>query len=143
MNNNAREYYRMTLTVYKDNMPIHKTADSYLTPQEFQEMDTAVGLTLPTKAAPEETVHMKVFGTIAKKTGKYPGVLTTTHIDRKAMEEKRCELEALLEEYGAQLNGSKHKHDAHLLSISEKPFSIVTNQDVDLVLSVTHVTVNH
>lgn len=106
----------------------------YMTLQQFKNSPSNLEFKLSSTEENGRLMRQVVSTTIEKKSGVYSGVLTTTYLDRKAMKAKVCELEALLAEYGAQLNGSKHKYDAHLLSISEDKFTTTTTEEVEVLL---------
>ena len=130
---------RVSIVIRKGSQIIHRTQAVFMTNQQFQDLNPNLQLELRPIEENGCLIRKIVSATIEKKIGIYSGVLTTTYVDRKAMEAKVCELEALLNEYGAQLNGNKHKYDAHLLSISEKKFTTTTTEEVEVLLDVRQI----
>lgn len=107
--------------------------------QQLLNMDCQLEIQLSPTEEDGILIRRVIYATISNESGKYSGILSTTYIDRKRMEEKICEIEAMLDEYGVQLNGNKHKYDAHLISISEKQFTTQINQKVDVLLSIKQI----
>lgn len=131
----SKDILKVGLTVQKNGVVIYTHHTFFCTPQQWESTDPQVEIPLNAIDKNGKRVCKTIISTIGKTPGKYSGVLKITTIDRQAMEEKVNELEALLEEYGAQLNGNKHKYDAHLLSISAEKFTTITTEAVDVCLS--------
>lgn len=112
--------------VIKDGKRIYATPDVYCDvndlPTSLQSGEFGIG---PGKVVVHENI---VPNTRCK------AILRTSIVDKAAMEAKTVELEALLEKYGAQLNGSKHKYDAHLLHISPALFTTTTEEECIIIL---------
>lgn len=125
-----------TFEVYQDSQLIFSRGTGLLSLQEWMNRNPHLELELSTVYKDGQRINQVVNSTIGNKSGKYAGILTTTYVDLAAMEEKTNEIEALLQEYGAQLNGSKTKYDAHILSLSEKQFTVQKNQPVEIFVKI-------
>lgn len=124
------------IEVYQDSQLIYSRTTGLMSLQEWMNRNPHIELELSTVYKDGQRISQVVNSTIGNKPGKYAGILTTTHVDLAAMEEKTNEIEALLQEYGAQLNGSKTKYDAHILSLSEKQFTVQKNQPVEIFVEI-------
>lgn len=124
------------IEVYQDSQLIYSRKTGLMSLQEWMNRNPHIELELSTVYKDGQRISQVVNSTIGNKPGKYAGILTTTHVDLAAMEEKTNEIEALLQEYGAQLNGSKTKYDAHILSLSEKQFTVQKNQPVEIFVEI-------
>lgn len=133
--NISQEMMKVGLTVQKGGEVIYTHRIFFCTPQQWENTNPQVEIPLNAIDKNGKRIRKTIIGTIGKTSGKYPGVLKITTVDRQAMEEKVNELEALLDEYGAKLNGHKHKYDAHLLSISADKFTTITTETVDICLN--------
>ncbi len=124
------------IEVYQDSQLIYSRKTGLMSLQEWMNRSSHIELELSTVYKDGQRISQVVNSTIGYKPGKYAGILTTTYVDLAAMEEKTNEIEALLQEYGAQLNGSKAKYDAHILSLSEKQFTVQKNQPVEIFVKI-------
>ena len=132
---------RISLKVLQGDEVIYRHPIIFLDPTTWKNQNREVSIPLPAINENSTRTCRVITGTLGTKSGKYRGTLKTSIIDIQAMEAKTNELEALLEEYGAQLNGNKHKYDAHLLSISADKFTTTTIQEVELAMDVRQISI--
>lgn len=121
------------MEVYKDDKLIYTTPRTFYQKSQFPGIPDNGIFRLNQKGDCIEVEYRDIIPNI-----RCQAVRRTYHIDKEAMEAKVVELENLLAEFGAKLNGSKHKYDAHLLSISSEKFTTMQEDPVEVIAYVKH-----
>lgn len=117
--------------IYKDNVMIYNTPKIIVQLDQFPGIPNDGKFRLNQKGDYTEVEYWDIVPNI-----RCQAVRRIYHVDKEAMEAKTVEIENMLAEYGAQLNGSKHKYDAHLLSISSEKFTTIEEDPVEVIVHV-------
>lgn len=126
-----QEIIQYWVEIYKDDVMIYSTPKTFVQSDQFPGIPDDGKFQLNQKGDYTEVEYRDIVPNI-----RCQAVRRIYHVDKEAMEAKTVEIENLLAEYGAKLNGSKHKYDAHLLSISSEKFTTIKEDIVEVIVYV-------
>lgn len=128
-----QEVIQCWVEVYKDDSVIYSTPRTFYQKDQFPGVPDDFTFRLNQNGDYTEIEYRDIVPNI-----RCQAMRRTYHVDKEAMEAKIVELENMLAEFGAKLNGSKHKYDAHLLSISSEKFTTIQEDPVEVIAYVKH-----